>query len=445
VRTVEEHLAVILASVRAMAPRRVPLEVASGLVLASDVHAALALPPFDNSAMDGYAVRAEDVALASSSRPVVLRVVADLPAGSAEDPALPPGTCARIMTGAPLPTAADAVVPVEASDGGTQRVTILAPGRHGQHVRRAGEDVTVGDVVLTAGTALGAPQLAAAAATGNAWMHVHPRPRVAVISTGSELVPPGHGNVSRRGLIPDSNSYLLAAAVAEAGCEAVRIGAVPDDPVRLGGVLDAVLRGDAVPGGPGGGPVDAIVTSGGVSVGAYDVVKALFAPGGRPEPGDWAEPRDPGSRGGTGVQFATVAMQPGKPQGFGALDRPDGARVPVFALPGNPVSAFVSFEVFVRPALRALRGVPGGALTREIVSARASVGWRCPPGRRQYLPVVVRHTGRGWDARPAGPRGSGSHLAVTLAAANGLGIVDAGVDAVRPGDTVPVMLTGDLG
>jgi len=347
--------------------------------------------------------------------------------------------------------------------------------------------VAVGDPVLPAGVVLGPAQVAAAAATGHGAVLAHPRPRVAVISTGSELVPPGSGVTSgsegavegalRRGLIPDSNSFLLAAAVREAGCDVVRVGAVPDDAARLAAVLEVLLAGGPPPkggplpeGGPrrasggampagGLGPVDAVITSGGVSVGAYDVLKALFA--------------GPG----TGVEFTTVAMQPGKPQGFGTLRRPDGAAVPLFALPGNPVSAFVSFEVFVRPALLAMRGLadggpadggPGGAepggggIERAVVHAVAIEGWRCPPGRRQYIPVVATPvaaapavevsaaatsaagspTDGGWVVRPAGPRGSGSHLAVTLAAANGLGVVDAAVDEVRPGDTVAVMLTG---
>lgn len=438
-RTVEEHREAILASVTAGAPRRVPLEDAVGLVLAGDVRAVMPLPPFDNSAMDGYAVRVADVAAASSRHPAVLRVIADLPAGSGEDPDLRPGTCARIMTGAPVPSGAEAVVPVEASDGGTDVVAITEPARPGQHVRRASEDVAIGDRVLRAGTPLGSVHLAAAAATGSGTVLAHPRPRVAVLSTGSELRAPGEVGAMRRGLIPDSNSFLLAAAVEDAGCEAVRIGAVPDDPAVLGAVLDALLSEGDLPGRarpPSVGPVDAIITSGGVSVGAYDVVKALFS---SPE-GD--DPGSPGRWPATGVGFTSVAMQPGKPQGFGGLVRSDGAWVPVFAVPGNPVSAFVSFEVFVRPALGTMRGLPASSLDREVVAARAVRGWRCPPGRRQYIPVRLDRAGDRWIVEPAGPRGSGSHLAVTLAAANGLGVVDAAVEEVRPGDTVPVMRTG---
>lgn len=425
-RTVEEHLAAILAVVPAPPVVEVPLHAADGLVLAADVAARGPLPPWDASAMDGYAVRADDVAPALADRPVRLRVVADLPAGSAQEPVLGPGECARIMTGAPVPRTADAVVPVEDTDGGTAVVQVRAAVPAGRHVRRAGEDVRTGDLAVPAGTLLRAPQLAAAAAAGHGALRVHPRPVVGVLSTGSELVPPG--TALRRGTIPDSNSLLLAAVVREAGCEPVRVGAVPDDVDALRAALAALLAPDPT---TGRRAVDAVVTSGGVSVGAYDVVKSLG--------GELA------------ATFASVAMQPGKPQGLAVLHRADGAPVPLVALPGNPVSAFVSAEVFVRPALAVLRGLPAGALDRPRVRAVAGAAWRTPPGRRQYLPVRLvpgAATEGGGPAGegavvvvPAGPGGSGSHLAVTLAAADGLGVVDAAVAQVRPGDTVEVMLT----
>lgn len=412
--TVEEHRAAVLAVVRPSEVVEVPLAEADGLVLAADVHALVTLPPFDNAAMDGYAVLVGDVAAASPERPVRLEVVADLPAGAGEDPVLRPGTCARIMTGAPVPASAEAVVPVEATDGGTSVVEIRAAAAPGQHVRRAGEDVVAGAGVLGARTLLGPAQVAAAAATGHGTLRAHRRPRVGVVSTGSELVPAG--TALRRGLIPDSNSLLLAACVRAAGCEPVRLGAVPDDAARLRETLDALLGGARA--------VDAVVTSGGVSVGAFDVVKELFA----------------GSR---GVAFTTVAMQPGKPQGFGLVRRADGADVPLFALPGNPVSAYVSFEVFVRPALQVMRGLPVARADRPRVEARAAEGWRTPARRRQYIPVRLRRDGDGWTVRPAGRRGSGSHLAATLAAAQGLGVVAAEVEQVRAGDVVPVLVTDE--
>ncbi|MBU2316048.1 MAG: molybdopterin molybdotransferase MoeA, partial [Actinobacteria bacterium] len=234
-----------------------------------------------------------------------------------------------------------------------------------------------------------------------ATVEVHARPRVAVISTGSELVPPGEP--TRRGQIPDSNSFLLAAAVEEAGGAALRLGSVADDVEALRALLERAAR-----------EADAIVLSGGVSVGAYDVVKELLAP--------------------LGVRFGTVRMQPGKPQGFGHWL--DGT--PIFALPGNPVSAAVSFEVFVRPALRRLQGLP--EVHRPRSTGTAEVGWRTPPGRRQYIPVtIVRDAAGAVRVRPATAGGSGSHLVASLALADGLAIVDAEVEEVCHGDVVEVL------
>jgi molybdopterin molybdotransferase len=352
--------------------------------------------------MDGYAVRAADVAEASAAAPVALRVVADLPAGSAERPVVAAGTAARIMTGAPVPAGADAVVPVEATDGGTTAVRVAAAAAVGAHLRRAGEDVAAGDVVLTAGTELGPAQVSAAASVGLGTLPVHRRPRVLVLSTGSELVEPGTD--LRHGQIPDSNSYLLAALVRSARCEAVRLGAVPDDAAALRAVLDRFDDGE----------VDAVVSSGGVSMGAYDVVKEVLATQ-------------------AGMEFVAVAMQPGRPQGLGRL--PGGT--PVLALPGNPVSAFVSFHVFVAPVLRALRGLPD--VEAPSLLAVVADGWRTPPAREQYMPVTVEPAADGPRVRRAARGGSGSHLVAGLARAQGLAVVPAEVEEVRPGDVVRVV------
>lgn len=421
-RTVEEHRAAVLALVAPLPPVTVDVDDADGLVLAREVRAPEALPRWDNSAMDGYAVRAADVARADP--PVTLRVLADLPAGSAEEPDVTPGTAARIMTGAPLPPGADAVVPVEQTDGGTTTVTIRAAAREGAHVRRAGEDVAADELVLPAGTLLGPPQVAAAAAVGCGSVIVHRRPRVAVLSTGSELVRPG--TALRRGQIPDSNSYLLAAAARAAGCDVVRVGAVPDDGPTLRAVLDRLDgldrgdRGDGADGAhgaDGAGGVDLVVTSGGVSMGAYDVVKEVLA-------------------GDAGMAFVRVAMQPGKPQGLGRL----AGGTPVVALPGNPVSAWVSFQVFVRPALVRLRGLPDA---REDATAVALEGWTTPPGREQYLPVVLAPAPDGaLGVRPAVRGGSGSHLVAGLARAEALAVVAADVERVEPEDRVRLMRAG---
>ncbi|TFD49970.1 molybdopterin molybdotransferase MoeA [Cryobacterium sp. Hh11] len=425
-RTVAEQLAVILADLKPLVPVRVSLDAARGLVLAEDVLSATDTPPFDNSAMDGYAVIRADLLGASAQNPISLPVVADLAAGTAENPHLMPGQVARIMTGAPIPDGADAVVPIEDTDQGTDRVTIVRAPTAAAHVRRAGEDAHAGDRVLGAGSVLWPTRVAAAASAGTSSVLVHPAPRVAVISTGSELVTPG--SPTRRGQIPDSNSFLLAAAVTEAGGVAIRVGAVPDDDDTLRALLTDLA-----------GTVDVIVLSGGVSVGAYDVVKAVLQPLGT-------------------VHFGPVKMQPGKPQGFGRWPATENVPGPlIFALPGNPVSAYVSFEVFVRPALRRLLGHP--ELHRRTITATVADGWNSPPGRAQYMPVIVTHrtdsgteTGTDTDTdgtrdrthievRPASRGGSGSHLVAGLAQATGLAIVSEDTTHVRGGDLITVMLS----
>ncbi len=312
------------------------------------------------------------------------------------------------MTGAPLPPGADAVVPVEVTDGGTTTVRIDVAPRPAAHIRRAGEDVAAGETVLVAGTLLGPAQVAAAASVGRAALVVHRRPRVLVLSTGSELVPPG--SPLRRGQIPDSNSYALAAAVRAVGGEPVRVGAVPDDAAALRAVLEHWDRPDD----DGEPRVDLVVTSGGVSMGAYDVVKELLASH-------------------AGMEFVAVAMQPGKPQGIGRL--PGGT--PVLALPGNPVSALVSFAVFVRPVVRRLHGLPDVAVPLE--TGVVEDGWRTPPEREQYMPVVLRPGPDGLAVRRAVAGGSGSHLVAGLARAEAFAVVPADVEEVRAGDRVRVM------
>lgn len=408
-RSVAEQLDAVLSTVSPLPPVQLSLDAARGLVLAGDIRSATDIPPFDNSAMDGYAVRRADLLGASDETPVTLPVIADLAAGTAENPRVGAGQAARIMTGAPIPDGADAVVPIEDTDRGTERVAIVRAPLPAAHLRRAGEDVRAGDTVLRAGVRLGPTRLAAAASAGAGTVTAHPAPRVAVISTGSELVPPGQP--TGRGQIPDSNSFLLAAAVAEAGGVPVRLGSVADDEDALRELLAAQA-----------GLVDAIVLSGGVSVGAYDVVKAVLAPLGT-------------------VRFGPVKMQPGKPQGFGRWPSgPDASPGPViFALPGNPVSAYVSFEVFVRPALRRMQGHTG--LHRPTVTATVVDGWTSPSGRAQYMPVIVEQDGTLTRVRRATSGGSGSHLVAGLGQATGLAIVPEDVTLVAAGDLVTVMLT----
>ncbi|MFB7883968.1 gephyrin-like molybdotransferase Glp [Microbacterium sp. NPDC056057] len=408
-RAVEEQLADVLAAAQPLPAERIPLTDAHGRTLSEPVRAAVDIPVFDNSAMDGFAVRFTDVMDAAPDAPVTLQVVADLPAGTAADPSLAPGEAARIMTGSPVPSDADAIVPFEDTAGGLAdslgSISVLrAPRAVGAHIRRAGEDALTGDEVLPAGVVLGALQVAAVAACGVAEVAVSRRPRVAVISTGSELVEPGAP--LRRGQIPESNSVLLAALATDAGADVVRRASVPDEP----GDLDAVLAEVTDPRSPR--PADVVVFSGGVSAGAYEVVKTTLA---------------------STMTFSKVAMQPGKPQGFGRL--PSGALL--FGLPGNPVSAAVSFEVFVRPALLLMQG----RLVRDdrVLTLPAAAGWRTPPGRRQYLPVTIDRTDpRAWRVTPA--TSGGSHLAGGLGRAEAYAIVPAEVDAVAAGDLVDVML-----
>ena len=305
--------------------------------------APLSLPGFDNSAMDGYAVVTEDVAGATAEQPVLLPVAEDIPAGRTDPLTLKPGTAHRIMTGAPLPTGATAVVPVEATNAATDTVEIRTGAKSGQHIRRAGEDVTSGTTVLRAGQVLTPAALGLAAALGLGALTVVPRQRVLVMSTGSELVAPG--TPLQPGQIYESNAVMLAAAIRDAGAEVVASPTTGDD---VDAFRDALTRhtGDA----------DLIITTGGVSAGAYEVVKDAL--GGQ-------------------VNFVKVAMQPGMPQGSGAVDG-----TPIITLPGNPVSALVSFEVFIRSPLRSAMGMPAPDRPRR--TAVLTEDLNSPRGKRQF-------------------------------------------------------------
>ncbi|MDU0349115.1 gephyrin-like molybdotransferase Glp, partial [Actinomyces sp. MRS3W] len=369
----EEYTARVLSGLAPLAPVHLPLAEAHGLVLAEDVRAVVPVPPWTNSAMDGYAVRAADVAAV----PVTLPVAGDVPAGAAPDP-LAPGTAQRIMTGAMLPEGADAVVRVEDTDqlSGARplpdAVTIRADVVPGANVRRAGEDVGVDDMVLRAGTVLKATALSAAASVGRSTVLAVPRPRVAVVVTGAELTEAGESLTV--GKIPDSNSALLAGLITEHGAQLAGVAHSIDTPADLAAALTAAAT-DA----------DLIVTSGGVSVGAFDPFTALAS--------GWGDQATAGIE----LTVAKVAMQPGKPQGYGTVRDGDGRHVPVIGLPGNPVSVLVSFTTIVAPALARLSGrdAPGGQTApvpdavAPAATARAAVGWSSPRGRRQHVPVRV--------------------------------------------------------
>jgi molybdopterin molybdotransferase len=400
-RSVDDHLATILTSIGTIDPIELNILDAQGLTLAQDVLSSRSLPGFDNSAMDGYAVRAVDIVGATAENPVVLPVVGDVIAGARSVSGMGPGLAMRIMTGAPIPAGADCVVKFEDTDRGVARVGIRAAMPSGTAVRRTGEDMPAGAVALAAGAAIGPQQIGLLAAIGRDRVLVRPRPRVVIVSTGNEVVEVGHE--PGFGQVSDANSYLLAAAAREAGAESYRAGIVPDDHTRLMEVLESQLL-----------RADIIVTSGGVSMGTYDVVKEALSEIGT-------------------VEFVQVAMQPGKPQGFGYLGE---GRTPIFCLPGNPVSSLVSFEVFVRPAIRRLLGKR--RLHRASVPAVALDRISGQPGTRVYRRGLLHREPDGsYSVSTVG--GPGSHLIAALAAANCLIVIDENVEEVVPGSRVPVI------
>jgi molybdopterin molybdotransferase len=399
-RTVDEHLSTVLNGIGTIDPIELTLLDAQGLLLAENVSADLPLPSFDNSSVDGYAVRAVDTRSASPAEPVVLPVIGDVVAGTKSRSGMGPGLAMRIMTGAPMPAGADAVIPLEDTDRGVARVALHRATLSGQCVRRLGEDLQAGAPALVSGAALGPQQLALLAALGRDRVLVRPRPRVLVISTGSELIEvglrPSFGEVT------DSNSYLVAAAAKDAGADARRYGIVPDDHSKLLDTLESQLL-----------RADILVTTGGVSMGAFDVVKQALSELGT-------------------VEFTDVAMEPGKPQGFGHL----GNRVPIFCLPGNPVSALVSFEAFVRPAIRKLLGKR--SLGRATVQAAALERIESPAGVRQYRRGVLhREATGGYSVSLVG--GPGAHLIASMAFSNCLIVIDEEVTEVVTGARVTVV------
>jgi molybdopterin molybdotransferase len=411
--TVEEHLSAVLSAVTPLAPVRLGLAEAEECVLAEDVTAAVALPPFDNSSMDGYAVLASDVAGAAPDSPAILRVTGEIAAGDTGAHRLAPGEALRIMTGARLPAGADAVVQVEWTDGGSNQVAVYRPAEPGGAVRYRGGDAAEGETLLTAGTRLRPMHIAVAASAGRGEVTVRPRPRIVVLSTGDELTEPGTPLLPGR--IWDSNSYMIAAAARQAGAIASRHAVVPDNPA---GVLPALQNQLA--------HADLLITTGGVSMGGeHDVVKAALYELGT-------------------VTFSKVAMQPGMPQGFGVIGAggvgaPGGAGgvgakrgVPIFTLPGNPVSAYVSFQLFVRPALAALQG----ADDRSLAAVRATLTGpaRSPAGRRSYLRAVLD----GGQVTPLS--GQQSHQVAALGRANALIIVPERETELPAGVAVDVLV-----
>mgnify|MGYP002735255260 FL=1 len=392
------ELAKLLEACPDLPTEQVPLRDALGRVLATEVHSLVDVPGFDNSAMDGYAVRAEDL---STSEPVELVVVGEQPAGLSRNLQVSSGQAVRIMTGAPVPKGADTVVQSEVTTEEDDIVTIQPSAKPGGNVRLAGEDTVKGDVILTPGTKLGARQLSAAASGGHEELTVYRSLRVGVVSTGDELAPPGAE--LRPGQIYESNSVLLAGLAGTLGAEVTTIAAVDDAGAGLVAALDE-LAGNA----------DVILMSGGVSVGRFDVVRNVL-----------------GVR--AAARLTRVSIQPGKPQGYALWEG-----TPILAFPGNPVSVFVSFMVFGAPFLRARAGQEFRA--PRTFTATVGDGWKCPEGRRQFIPVRVEPQEGGVPVvYPLLEGGARSHLVTTMASAEALGIVGEEVDRVKPGDQIRLM------
>jgi molybdenum cofactor synthesis domain-containing protein len=405
----DEAIAHVLAGCRPLPPTTVPAEGASGLVLADDVVATVAVPTFANSAMDGYAVRAADVAGA----PVTLPVVAEVAAGHAADRPLAAGEAMRIFTGAPLPEGADAVVMVEVTerlDDG-RAVRIGAAVDPGTHTRGAGEDLKPGERVLAAGEELTPARRGVLASLGVAEVAAHPRPRVGVVSTGDELVAAGAAPLAP-GQIRDSNRPTLLAMVAEAGFTPVDLGWAPDDEAAIAAALGRGVEG-----------CDAVLSSGGVSMGDIDLVRVVLD-----RMGD--------------MRWMQIAIRPAKPLAFGVVTAGDGRPVPVFGLPGNPVSSMVSFVLFARPGLRRLAGHPDERLHLPRLAAVAAEPLARRSDGRTHLVRVVVSAGPGGVLAVRSSGGQGSHQLGAMARADGLVVLPDGPGAAA-GDPVEVMLLGE--
>jgi len=395
----EEAQAKVNRELRVLAPADVPLSESLGMVLAETVAAADDIPPFANTAMDGFAVRAADTVGASKTNPVTLPVVSTIPAGSVAPRALAAGETMRIMTGAPLPEGADAIIMVELTRPAGFDVDLLAEVPEGNHIRPAGDDIATGTEIFHPGTVLGPGQLGVLASLGRTHVTVYPRPRVGVMSTGDELVE--GSEPLKPGQIRDSNRLTLLSLAREAGFTPVDLGLVGDDEKAI---EDTLRHGVAT--------CDAVITSGGVSMGDFDYVKAVLSRVGE-------------------FSWMQVAIKPAKPLVFGLLDE-----VPIFGLPGNPVSSMVSFELFARPGLRRMMGRLDAERPR--VQAIAAEGLkRHPDGKTHFSRVAVTEDGDEFRVRSSG--GQGSHQLMGMATANGLAVLPDG-EGVEAGSPVEVML-----
>lgn len=395
-RPMEDARADVLGAIRPLGTETVDLGEAAGRILAMRVTAGHDVPPFSNSAMDGFAVRAADL----ERIPVTLEVLEDVPAGSVATREVEPGTAIKIMTGAPMPAGADTIAKVEITQSGGGTVEILEHVDPGTSVRPAGGDIAAGDTVIDAGTALGAVELALLATVGMARPEVGVKPRVAVMATGDELRPPETGRLAP-GEIRDSNRPLMRQLIREAGADVIDLGIIPDVEETLTEALTEGAR-----------RADAIITSGGVSMGEYDLIKQVLADRGN-------------------VEFWQVAMQPAKPFAFGHIEG-----VPLFGLPGNPVSVMVAFEQFARPALLKMQGAT--SLLRPRIRVAMGETVETDPEKVVFLRVRVSQE----EGRPVAHRSGGqsSNVLSALAAADGLAVVPVGTATVEAGDSVDVEL-----
>jgi molybdopterin molybdotransferase len=396
---VEDYRDRVLSAIEPLLPLDLHLQEALGCVLAADMRAQEEMPAFSSSAMDGFALRSVDIASAAPASPVELRVVGRARIGRRPDAVVGGNEGVRIDTGAPIPAGADCVVPIENCVVNGDDVRVLEAVPSGRHVRPAGEDATVGDLLVKARRRLAAPELGILAAAGYARVPVYPKPRVVILSTGDELIEPGR--TPEFGQVRDSNAYTLYAAVKEAGGRPILGGIVQDDiDLFRESLLSQLVQADA------------FISSGGVSVGEHDVVKRAFFKRGE-------------------VEFTRVSMQPGMPQAFGTFEGK-----PYFGLPGNPVSAFVSFEMFVRPAL--LRMAGRRDLHRPEVTALLDDEISGPPGKTVFSRVRLHRTDGGLRAQSTG--GRSSNLFRTVTRANGLAVIPAGVERIGPGQQAQVLV-----
>ena len=409
---VERALEMILEHIRVLEPEDRPLLDCLGQVLDADIRADEDIPPADNSAMDGFAVRAADMAGATPSAGIVLPVIDQVAAGYVSSRTVEPGTAIRIMTGATVPCGADAVVPFEDTDEATRsargeelsHIGVLVPVKEGANIRRHGEDIGRGQLVVGKGTVLRPSEIGVIASIGRSRVPVIRRPVVAILSTGDELV--DVDEPLSPGKIRDSNSYTSAALVAKYGGIPMLLGIGRDSVASLNGLLDRALDADL------------LITSGGVSLGDYDMVKNVLSQRGE-------------------MRLWTVRMKPGKPSAFGMVRRGQERQgLPLLGLPGNPVSSMITFEQFVRPAIRKMLGLR--TLTKPSIRAIIEDEILNSDGRRVYARVMVSRVGDGYRARLTGPQGSG--ILTSMARANGLAIVPEAVPQVRPGDTVVVQM-----